>query len=185
MKLDIQKAYDSLDWGFIRIILEKMGFPTRFINYVMNCITSVSYSINFNGSAQGLIKSKREARQGDPLSPYIFILCAEVLSTNLGVLEKNGELKGLKIARKSPPILHLMYADDLLITCSGDMKSCATLKELLHRYSNSIGQAINQEKSSIIHHQKLAPELVQQLQQCFNIKETTIPPTYLGIQFKR
>lgn len=174
-----------LDWGFIEHTLIKMGFPTKFKNYVMNCITSVSYSINFNGVAHAFIKPTRGLRQGDPLSPYIFILCVEILSSNLGVLEQQAVLRDIRIGKNAPSILHLMYADDLLITCNADPQSCLALQQLLHQYSTSVRQAINKGKSSIIHHPRLDPELAQQLQHTFNIPTTSQPPSYLGIQFRR
>lgn len=123
-----------------------MGFPTKFKDYVMSCIKSVSYSINLNGSAHGFIKPTRGLRQGDPLSPYIFIFCAEVLSTSLDILEHQGALQGIRIGKKSPSILHLMYADDLLITCNADQNSCLALQQILHKYYSSSGKAINKGK---------------------------------------
>lgn len=87
-------------------ILRKMSFPENWIQWIMQCITTVSYSILVNG--EGL-------RQGDPLSSYIFILCMEVLSRNLTQAQDNDRLEGLKIARNAPKINHLLFADDALL----------------------------------------------------------------------
>lgn len=135
LKLDIKKVYDRLDWGFVKEAFMKLGFPNLFIQYIMACITTVTYAININGTSQGHITPTRGIRQDDPLSPYIFIICAEILSTRLGKLEMDGKLEGLKISKHGPPILHLMYVDDLLITCRAKPETCATHNNILQIYS--------------------------------------------------
>lgn len=81
LKLDISKAYDCTEWGFLRHILTKLGFSARWVKWVMLCVSSISYSIILNGCPRDYIIPSRGLRQGDPLSPYLFILCAEGLST--------------------------------------------------------------------------------------------------------
>ncbi|XP_026430513.1 uncharacterized protein LOC113327548 [Papaver somniferum] len=184
LKLDIKKAYDSLDWGFIRLSLKALGFPPKFIDHIMVCITTVNYSVNVNESLHGKIIPKRGLRQGDPLSLYIFILCAEILSTNLARLEEEGKMKRLKISNNNLPILHLMYADDLLITCAADTETCNNLNSILHSYTTSAGQLINTQKSVLIHHPHLNTNSLERLKNSFNIPTTPNPPKYLGICFK-
>lgn len=185
LKLDIKKAFDNLDWGFIEVSLMKLGFPKQFIRYIMTCITTVTYGININGTMTGNIKTTRGLRQGDPLSPYIFIICAEILSTNLGKLEMQGKLEGLKMSKRGPAILHLMYADDLLITCKAKLDTHITLLLILQKYSASAGQEINKAKSTVIHHPKLWQHKILDLENTFQISATADPPKYLGITFKR
>lgn len=80
VKTDMSKAYDRLEWDFIEEVMIHLGFHSIWINWIMQCIKTVSYSFLVNGSAQGRVKPQRGIRQGEPLSPYIFILCSEVLS---------------------------------------------------------------------------------------------------------
>lgn len=94
LKLDIQ----SLDWGFIKKAFARLGFPSTFMDYIMLCISTVTYSININDTPHGYITPTRGIRQGDPLSSYIFIICAKILSTNLGILENQKKIEGLRIS---------------------------------------------------------------------------------------
>ena len=80
LKLDMEKAYDILEWDFIQKRLELYGFQATWIKWVMECITSVSYSLLINNEPTGFIKPSRGIRKRDQLSPYIFIICMEVLT---------------------------------------------------------------------------------------------------------
>jgi len=75
----MEKAYDRIDWSFIRHCLEQLGFHPQWMQWIMECITSVSYSLLVYDEPAGLIRPTRGIHQGDPLSPYIFIICMEAL----------------------------------------------------------------------------------------------------------
>lgn len=113
VKLDIAKAYDSLEWTFINNTLIAMSFPPNLIKIIMLCITSVSFSILINGHPTDSFQPKRGIIQGDPLSPYIFILCVEVLSGMIDRAQRNGLISSISIATNAPPISHLLYDDDI------------------------------------------------------------------------
>lgn len=76
LKLDMAKGYDRVEWCFVQIMMKQLGFDDSFIALIMDCIFSVSYSIIYQGKISGNIIPQRGIRQGDPLSPYIFLLCA-------------------------------------------------------------------------------------------------------------
>jgi len=109
VKTDMSKAYDRMEWGFVRAVLLQLGFDQQWVSWVMSCIESVSYTFLVNGSPQGAVKPSRGIRQGDPLSSYIFILCTEVLSTLCDKALLDGTLSGVRVSRASPAINHLLF----------------------------------------------------------------------------
>ena len=117
LKLDISKAYDCVEWHFLQRVMEKLGFPVDWIKMVMSCVTTPSFSILINGKPYGMIHPSRGICQGDPLSPYLFLLCAEGFTALLKKAELEGRIKGVSIYRGSPKVTNLMFADDSLLFC--------------------------------------------------------------------
>ena len=117
VKLDMSKAYDIVEWGFIEKVMEQLGFHEKWINTIMSCITTVTYSVLINGVAQGCILPSRGLRQGDPLSPYLFLLCADGFSSLINNAIRNNMLSGVSICRGCPMVTHLFFADDSLLFC--------------------------------------------------------------------
>ena len=88
-KLDISKAFDKVKWCFIQGVVEKLGFNSKWVNLVIRCITSVSYSVIINRAACGNIMLTRRLRQGDPLSSTLFLICTEGLSALIHEAARN------------------------------------------------------------------------------------------------
>nr|XP_027090307.1 uncharacterized protein LOC113711341 [Coffea arabica] len=149
IKLDMSKAYDSVEWVFLAKMMQKMGFCPTWIQWILECITSVTYSVNVSGKKGGFIKPSRGLRQGDPLSPYLFLVCAEGFSALLRRANRQGSMSGMKIANEAPCLSHLFFAEDSLIFCRAKVGEAVQLMKVLEEYGRASGQLINKEKSSI------------------------------------
>lgn len=115
IKLDMEKAFDLMEWGFLLAIMKLLGSNSKWINWIQQCISTSSFSVLQDGSPFGFIHPTRGLRQGDLLSPFLFILGSKVLSRLFLKEEQQDNLHGIKIARKSPPVSHLLFAYDLMI----------------------------------------------------------------------
>ena len=181
VKSDISKAYDRLEWSFIREVLERMGFHHTWVNWMLQCISTVSYSFLINNEVAGNVHPQRGIRQGDLLSPYIFILCGEVLSGLCKKAQISGTLPGVGVARNSPKVNHLLFADDTMFFTKSDPQSCAALMEIMSEYEEASGQKINALKSSITFSAKTPPEVRSRVKLQLGIDKEGGVGKYLGL----
>lgn len=155
VKLDMHKAYDRVEWVFLEKMMMKLGFDRRWIQLIMACVNSVQYTVHFNSVETDIFSPTRGLRQGDPLSPYLFLIVAEGLSCMLRGAEERGELEGIKVCREAPTISHLLFANDSLILLHADKKNADVLADILNRYCVSSGQKLSEAKSSIFFSQQI------------------------------
>lgn len=140
LKLDMNKAYNRVKWDFLEAIIRRIGFLERWVSLIMSCVRTVSYSELINGQPYGTICPSKDIRQGDPLSPYLFILCAEGLSTLLNKAEQKGRIIGLSIARGVSKVYHIFFADDSLLFCRVSISEWANVQGILDKYKMASGQ---------------------------------------------
>lgn len=143
----MSKAFDRVEWDFLSAVMDKMGFSQNWISLIMRCLSSNSFSFQLNGDVVGKVYPSRGLRQGDPLSPYLFLICSEGLSRLLQLEEQKGNLLGLKITRRAPSISHLLFADDSLLFCHANNNSAVAIKNVLETYHQAFGQLLNSHKS--------------------------------------
>ena len=181
VKTDMSKAYDRLEWNFIEAVQKRMGFHPKWILWLMQCISTVNYSFLLNDSAQGQVIPSRGIRQGDPLSPYLFILCSEVLSGLCCKAQLDGSLPGIRVALGSPRVNHLLFADDTMFFCGSDDKSCITLLQIIKKYEAASGQLINKAKSSITFSAKTPSIIKDKAHEILGMQQIGGLGKYLGL----
>ena len=115
----------------------KLSFYRMWVNKVMKCFTSVSFLVRFNGERLQDFKPTRGIRQGDPISPYLFLICAEGLSS---VLKGEGGIQGIQIAQTAPKINHLLFADESLLFFKAVACNARAVQESLSKYCEASGQ---------------------------------------------
>uniref|UniRef100_A0A0V0IVQ8 Putative ovule protein n=1 Tax=Solanum chacoense TaxID=4108 RepID=A0A0V0IVQ8_SOLCH len=181
-KLDIEKAYDHLNWEFLWSTLRRMGFGNTWIKWMRFCMTTVKFSVLINGSPAGFFSSKRGLRQGDPLSPFLFILAMGGLSDMLKFAQVNNKIRGFKVSQGDSlgvSISHLQYADDTLVFCDAESEQLKHLRVIFIMFEAISGLHINWVKSFIY-----PVNEVPQISLLANIlggKIGELPTTYLGM----
>uniref|UniRef100_A0A8R7TWY1 Reverse transcriptase domain-containing protein n=1 Tax=Triticum urartu TaxID=4572 RepID=A0A8R7TWY1_TRIUA len=131
-------------------MLIKLGFRRRWVTLIMKCVTTVRYQIKVNGVLTEQFVPTRGLRQGDTLSPYLCVICAEGLSALLNDAEEHGRISGIKICQTAPSVSHLLFTDDSVIFLKAKQEEAAALHDILELYENYSGQCINTEKSAIM-----------------------------------
>jgi hypothetical protein len=149
----MKKAYDRVEWCYLRVIMLKLGFHQLWVDMIMRLVSSVSFAVLFNGECLENFYPSRGIRQGDPVSPYLFVLAAECLSCLLKSRIQSSDLKGIKVAPTAPMVGHLLFADDSLLLFKANMENAMEIKDVMHMYCRASGQQINLEKS-LIHFSK-------------------------------
>ncbi|XP_062021002.1 uncharacterized protein LOC133737477 [Rosa rugosa] len=184
LKLDISKAYDRLEWDFLRAMLTKLGFHEQWITIIMKCVASVQYSILVNGQPSKAITPTRGIRQGDPLSPYLFILCAEGLSALISKAVESSHLQGLKMCPEAPTLHHLFFADDSLIFGAASESECHVSRHILNTYELASGQKVNYQKSSVVFSRNVHPDLQDNLASVLEVQRVEEHDRYLGLPLR-
>lgn len=150
LKLDLEKAYDKLEWSFIRSSLLRYGLDSNSVCLIMSSISLVSSSVLVNEIPTDYFVPSRGIRQGDPLSPYIFIICMEVLSLMIHEATENLSWIPFSMGRKRVPISHLLFYDDIMLFGEVSVGTTASLRNILDSFCQISGQTISIEKSMML-----------------------------------
>nr|GEU65982.1 hypothetical protein [Tanacetum cinerariifolium] len=148
-KVDIQKAYDTVDWSFLRMILVGFRFHERMVGWIMKCVTTTSFSICVNGSLHGYFKGKRGLRQGDPLSPYLFTLVMEILTLIIKRRVRESDVFAFHCYCSKLDLVNLCFTDDLFLFAYGNTNSARVIMESLEEFKIMSGLVPSLPKSSL------------------------------------
>jgi hypothetical protein len=179
LQLDLQKAYDTVDWSALHHILREIGVPDQFTRWIMLGVTTVSYKFNIHGRQTEFMKAKRGLRQGDPISPLLFVIVMEYLHRKLQTLSQIPDFNFHSKCEKLE-IIHLSFADDLLIFTRGDAKSVDLVMAKLQDFSLSTGLVVNPSKCKVYYggveeHVKVC------IRQSTSFADGSLPFRYLGV----
>lgn len=149
IKVDLAKAFDRLSWSFISHALHEVGLPLGLINLIMECVTVVDTNVLWNGSKSDYFSPECGVRQGDPISPYLFVMCLDKLSHIISDAVDRGEWRPLKAGRLGPSISFLMFADDLLLFGQANSRQLQCVLQVLNDFCDALGQRVSRDKTSI------------------------------------
>lgn len=149
LKLDIQKAFDTISWHSIAAVMSRMNIPKPFIAWTYTCISTAHFSVLRNGCSHGFFDSTRGIRQGDPISGLLFILVMEILNALLKEQVDEGKLQ-LHPKCKEPLITHLLFADDLVCFTKPTTQNITTLLDTFQSFKAITGLSLNSNKSEIL-----------------------------------
>jgi hypothetical protein len=181
LKLDMSKAYDWVEWNFLEAITRKIGFSDKWVQLTMTCVRTVTYAVLINSQPYGRILPTHGIQQGDPLSPYLFLICAEGLSHLLQKAERERSITGLAIARGGPRITHLFFADDSVLFRKVSPQEWGNIQAIMELYEKVSGQKLNRDKISLLFSKNTAKTVKDSLVNMVGVTPTNCFEKYLGL----
>ena len=180
LKLDLEKAFDRVDWGFLEKVLQGKNFDSKWTSWIMGCIINPKFSIFINGRPRGRVQASRGVRQGDPLSPFLFLLVSEVLSSLISRLHKIKKFEGFIVGKNKVHVPILQFADDTLLFCKYDFDMLEVLRKTIEFFEWCSGQKVNWEKSALCG-LNIDDSEVKSTAARLNCKAEKLPLMYLGL----
>uniref|UniRef100_A0A803PJR9 Reverse transcriptase domain-containing protein n=1 Tax=Cannabis sativa TaxID=3483 RepID=A0A803PJR9_CANSA len=179
MKIDLSKAYDTVDWQFVEVLLRHLCFPARFISWIVTCLKGNHYHILMNGRIQGNFKGKKGLLEGDPMSPLLFVLIMEYLSRHLSFYSESKDF-GFHPLCKNFCLTNLCFTDDLILFSKGNLKSVRIVQEAFTKFCNATGLSANKAKSQIFFGE-VKDDVKLKILDLVQMEEGYFPLKYLGV----
>ena len=177
--MDIQKAYATVDWMALFQIMRELGFPQKFVNWVTVCVSTVSYKFSINGLHSVTLPAQRGLRQGDPISPLLFVIIMEYLYRVLRGLKQNHNFNFHPKCGKMR-IINICFADDILLFARGDVESVKIVMQAVKTFSNAIGLYVSEQKSKVFFG-GVEEMTKQEIQLATGFERGKLPFKYLGV----
>lgn len=179
-KLDFQKAYDSVNWGYLFSMMANLGFGERWLGWMRTCVTTARISILVNGSPTEEFSPQKGLRQGDPLSPFLFNIAAEGLNVLLKRARVLGLIKGASIGSGNLKLSHLQFADDTILFCDAEWEEIVNVKRILRCFEIMSGLKINFHKS-VVCGVGISGDITQAFASKLYCLSKKLPLLYLGL----
>ena len=180
-KVDLSKAYDRLNWNFIEQVLYEVKIPIQLVKLIMSCVSTASYQIVLNGELSESFTGSRGIRQGDPLSPYLFVLCMEKLSHTIQHAIEMNYWKPIQSSQSGPFISHLFFADDLILFSEASTSQATIMKCCMDTFCNLSGQSVSLEKSMVYCSPNASSDLANRISSICGSPITEDLGVYLGM----
>ncbi|GLT59681.1 hypothetical protein SLA2020_324880 [Shorea laevis] len=179
-KADFEKAYDNVDWGFLDFMMDKLGFAMKWREWMRECVSIATVSVLINGSPTEEFNVGRGLRQGDPLSPFLFLMVAEALSGLMRKAEETGMLKGIQVGKGELRISHLQFADDTILISEASEENAWAMKCVMRCFELISGLKVNFDKSWL-YGMNVDSEYLGAMASIMNCSVGSIPFKYLGV----
>eukprot|EP00253_Pinus_taeda_P018458 PITA_18458 len=179
IKLDLSKSYDRLSWKYLETILKSFGFCDRWVNWVLSMIYTPNFSILLNGAPTTTFSATRGLRQGDPLSPFLFIIAAEGLGRYFKKELRERKIQGLRLWGNQTTVTHQQFVDDIMIYYKAILKEVKRIKKILEIFMEGSGMEVNNEKSKTFFFNTGEP-IKNHLTRVLGYREGDLPTKYLG-----
>ena len=157
------------------------GFIESWVAMIMLCVSTVTYSILINGEPKSFIRPSRGLRQGDPLSPFLFLFCVEGLNALLCKAAEDKEIRGLSLCRQGPRITHLFFADNCLLFCRSNVAERQKIQLLLDWYEAASGQQVNKANTTLFFSRNTSAEVQQEIKDLLGVPAIKHYDKYLGL----
>lgn len=178
VKLDLFKAYNKVNRDFLKNVLLSFHFSSKWVNLILIYVSTVNHFVLINGNPSDSFSPRCGLRQGDPLSPYLFILCMKVLSSLINMEVEDGSWIPFKI--KNLIFSHLLFADNVLLFSRTDKSSIEALNRCLNQFLSSLSLIVNYDKSSLWFSKNSRSFGIQRAKNILNIRSSSSLGTYLG-----
>ncbi|XP_021766605.1 uncharacterized protein LOC110731062 [Chenopodium quinoa] len=165
LKLDMSKAYDRVEWSFLECVMQKLGLLSSWIARIMSCLSSVSSSFKYNGSISGSLTPSRGLRQGDPISPYLFLFCADAFSTLLSKAAED----------------HLIHGVRTIVFYKATLQECSKIADIISTYERASGQSVNLSKTEVAFSKCVPINQTLEIVEKLGVREVDRHEKYLGL----
>lgn len=179
LKVDLVKAYDKVDWMYLKEVLSTYGFSHDWVKWIGNLTSSAFFSILVNGSPSDPFSPSRGLRRGDPLSPFLFILLAEGLWRTLKEKRRTGELRGIDPHNSQIAQTHQQFVDDTMLMGIASVREARVIKETLEEFNKASGLDINKGKSQLFFF-NTQMEIKREIIRTLGFTEGHLPSKFLG-----
>lgn len=181
LKLDLEKAYDRIRWDFLEDTLIAAGLSEKWVHWIMKCVSGPAMNLLWNGEKTAAFTPLRGLRQGDPISPYLFVLCMERLSHMIERSVESKDWKPISLSRGGPKLSHICFADDLILFAEASVSQVQVIRKVLETFCGASGQKVSLAKSKIFFSSNVSRDLEKDVSAASGIQSSRDLGKYLGM----